>query len=141
MDSTTLAGRLDPEDFREVMVRYHATCTEVIQHYGGHIAQYLGDGLLAYFGWPQAHEDDARRAVHAGVALVTAIRALGSRLSQDYGMRLAVRIGMHTGLVVVGTGEGSAPYGQLAVGATPNLAAQDPEPGSARYGRDQRRHL
>ena len=124
MDSTTLAGQLDPEDFREVMVRYHATCTEVIQHYGGHIAQYLGDGLLAYFGWPQAHEDDARRAVHAGVALVTAIRALGNRLSQDYGMRLAVRIGMHTGLVVVGTAEGSAPYGQLAVGATPNLAAK-----------------
>ena len=124
MDSTTLAGQLDPEDFREVMVRYHATCTEVIQRYGGHVAQYLGDGLLAYFGWPQAHEDDARRAVHTGLALVTAIRALGNRLIQDYGMRLAVRIGMHTGLVVVGTGEDSAPYGQLAVGATPNLAAK-----------------
>ena len=82
VDSTGLAGQLDPEDFREVMVRYHATCTEVIQRYGGHIAQYLGDGLLVYFGWPQAHEDDARRAVHAGLALVTAIRDLGSELSR-----------------------------------------------------------
>ena len=105
VDSTTLAGQLDPEDFRAVMVRYHATCTEVIERYGGHVAQYLGDGLLVYFGWPQAHEDDARRAVHAGLALVTAVRDLGSELVQDYGMRLAIRIGMHTGLVVVGTGE------------------------------------
>jgi class 3 adenylate cyclase len=82
------------------------------------------DGLLVYFGWPQAHEDDARRAVHAGVALVTAIHDLSTRLVQDHDMRLAVRVGMHTGLVVVGTGEGDAPYGQLAVGATPNLAAK-----------------
>ena len=71
VDSTILAGGLDPEDFRVVMGRYHATCTEVIERYGGHVAQYLGDGLLGYFGWPQAHEDDARRAVHAGLALVT----------------------------------------------------------------------
>src|SRR5262249_32010303 len=91
--------------------------------YGGHVAQYLGDGLLVYFGWPQAHEDDARRAVHAGLALVTAVRDLGIKLVQDFGMRLAVRIGIHTGLVV-GPGEEDTPYGQLAVGATPNLAAK-----------------
>jgi predicted ATPase/class 3 adenylate cyclase len=124
VDSTTLAGQLDPEDYRDVMGRYHATCTAAIQRYGGHVAQYLGDGLLVYFGWPQAHEDDARRAVHAGLALVTAVRDLGSALVQDFGLRLAVRIGMHTGLVVVGTGAEDTPYGQLAVGATPNLAAK-----------------
>ena len=124
VDSTSLAGRLDPEDYRDIMGRYHATCTAVIERYGGHVAQYLGDGLLVYVGWPQAHEDDARRAVHAGLALVTAVRGLGSTLGQDYGLRLAVRIGMHTGLVVVGTGAEDTPYGQLAVGATPNLAAK-----------------
>jgi class 3 adenylate cyclase/predicted ATPase len=124
VDSTILAGQLDPEDYRDVMVRYQATCTTVIEHYGGHVAQYLGDGLLVYFGWPQAHEDDARRAVYAGLALVTAVQALRNELSQAYGMCLALRIGIHTGLVVVGAGEGGAPYGQLAMGATPNLAAK-----------------
>jgi class 3 adenylate cyclase len=124
VDSTTLAGQLDPEDFRDVMGRYHATCTAVIQRYGGHVAQYLGDGLLVYFGWPQAHEDAARRAVHAGLALLTAIRDLGTGLVQDHGIRLAPRIGIHTGLVVVGGEAGDPAHGQLAVGATPNLAAK-----------------
>jgi class 3 adenylate cyclase len=124
VDSTRLVGQLDPEDFREVMLRYHATCNEVLARYGGQVAQYLGDGLLGYFGWPQAHEDDARRAVYTGLGLVTALRDLDHRLLQDYGRRLAVRIGIHTGLVVVGTGEGGAAYGQLAVGATPHLAAK-----------------
>jgi class 3 adenylate cyclase len=124
VDSTTLAGQFDPEDFRAVMVRYHATCTTVIERYGGHVAQYLGDGLLVYFGWPQAHEDDARRAVHVGLALVTAVRDLGNELVQNFGIRLAIRIGMDTGLVVVGAEAGGTPYGQLAVGATPNLAAK-----------------
>ena len=124
VDSTSLAGQLDPEDFRDVMARYHATGTAVLQRYGGHVAQYLGDGLLGYFGWPQAHEDDARRAVHAGLALVTAVCDLGHELVQEYGIRLALRIGIHTGLVVIGTEEGGTPYGQLAVGATPNLAAK-----------------
>src|SRR5215467_9836097 len=124
VDSTILAGRLDPEDFRTVMVRYHATCTEVIKRYGGHVAQYLGDGLLVYFGWPRAHEDDARRAVHAGVALVTAVCSLGNELVQNFNIGLTIRIGMDTGLVVVGAEAGDTPYSQLAVGATPNLAAR-----------------
>jgi class 3 adenylate cyclase len=124
VNSTSLAEQLDPEDCREVMVQYQTTCTEVVEHYGGHVAQHLGDGLLVYFGWPQAHEDDARRAIHTGLALVTAVCDLGNRLVQDYSTRLVVRIGMHTGLVVVDTGEGSALYRQLAVGATPNLAVQ-----------------
>jgi class 3 adenylate cyclase/predicted ATPase len=123
VDSATLAGQLDPEDFREIMGRYHATCTAVLQRYGGHVAQYLVDGLLGYFGWPQAHEDDTQRAVHAGLALVTAVHALGSELVQDFGLRLAIRIGIHTGLVVVGGGQEESLYGQLAAGATPKLAA------------------
>jgi class 3 adenylate cyclase/predicted ATPase len=124
VDSTTLAGQLDPEDFRDVLGRYHAACTAVIQRYGGQVAQYLGDGLLVYFGWPQAQEDAARRAVHAGLALLTAIRDLGTGLDQDYGIRLALRIGIHTGLVVVGGGAGEPQHSQLAVGATPHLAAK-----------------
>jgi class 3 adenylate cyclase/DNA-binding winged helix-turn-helix (wHTH) protein len=124
VDSTTLAGQFDPEDYRDLMGRYHVTCTAVIQRYDGQVAQYLGDGLLVYFGWPQAHEDDARRAVYAGLALVTAVHDLGSELIQAYGRRLAVRIGLHTGLVVVGTGTEDTPHSQLAVGVTPNLAAK-----------------
>ena len=84
------------------MVRaYQTTAAQVIQ-LDGHIAQYLGDGLLVYFGYPQAHEDDAQRAVHTGLALVEAIEALHPPLERDTGVRLAVRVGMHTGLVVVG---------------------------------------
>jgi class 3 adenylate cyclase/predicted ATPase len=124
VDSTALAGQLDPEDFHDVMGRYHTTCTAVLQRYGGHVAQYLGDGLVGYFGWPQAHEDAPRRAVHAGVTLLTAIRDLGTTLLQDYGRRLAIRIGIHTGLVVVGSRTGEHSPSQLAIGATPNLAAR-----------------
>jgi class 3 adenylate cyclase len=124
VDSATLAGHLDPEDLRTVTGRYHAACTAVIQRYGGQVAPSLGEGLLVYFGWPQAHEDDARRAVHAGLALVTAVRDHSSALVQDWGLRLAVRIGIHTGLVGVGAEAWGAPYGQFAVGAPPQLAAQ-----------------
>ena len=77
---------------------YQTTCAEVVQRYGGHIAQYLGDGLLVYFGYPQAHEDDAQRAIHAGLEMLTALADL-SRLAQPYGIRLAARLGIHTGLV------------------------------------------
>src|SRR5215471_6854646 len=80
--------------------------------------------LLVYFGWPRAHEDDARRAVHAGVALVTAVCNLGNELVQNFGIGLTIRIGIDTGLVVVGAEAGDTPYGQLAVGVTPNLAAK-----------------
>jgi len=85
---------------------------------------YSVDGLLIYFGWPQAREDDARRAIHAGLSLVTAIQALRNELSQTYGMCLALRIGIHTGLVVVETEEGGTSYGRLAMGATPTLTAK-----------------
>src|SRR5262249_13287154 len=95
--STMLSGQLDPEDLRAVVQAYQETAAKVIQRYEGHIAQYLGDGLLVYFGYPQAHEDDAQRAVHTGVELVEAIEGLNTRLEASYGVQLAVRLGIHTG--------------------------------------------
>lgn len=76
VDSTTLSGQLDPEDLREILRAYQTTCTEVIHHFDGYVAQYLGDGLLVYFGYPQAHEDDAQRAIRTGLGIVEAIRDL-----------------------------------------------------------------
>src|SRR5215813_4681683 len=102
-DSTRLAGQLDPEDLREVVLAYQATCVEVLQRFDGHVAQYLGDGLLVYFGYPQAHEDDAQRAVRTGLGILNAMGTLNTRLAQHQSVRLAVRIGIHTGPVVVGT--------------------------------------
>ena len=100
-DSTRLA-QLDPEDLREVIRAYQATCVDIIQRFAGYVAQYLGDGLLVYFGYPQAHEDDAQRAVRTGLGILEAMGTLNTRLVQDKGVRLAVRLGIHTGLVVVG---------------------------------------
>src|SRR5262245_21102958 len=124
VDSTALASRLDPEDLREVVRVYQATCAEVIQQFGGYIAQYLGDGLLLYFGYPQAHEDDAQRAVRASLGMLNAMQALNTHLKQDKGIRLAVRLGIHTGLVVVGDIGGAGRQEQLALGETPNIAAR-----------------
>ena len=124
VDSTRLAGQLDPEDLREVVQAYQATCAKVIALYEGHIAQYLGDGLLVYFGYPQAHEDDAQRAVRAGLGIVEALEQLNTRLAREPGVQLAVRLGIHTGLVVVGKVGGGTRQEQLALGETPNLAAR-----------------
>ena len=122
--STALASRLGPEDFREVVRAYQASCSQVVQRFEGHVAQYLGDGLLVYHGYPQAHEDDAQRAVRAGLGIVEAIGALNTTLEARYAVRIAVRIGIHTGPVVVGEmGEG-AHREQLALGETPNIAAK-----------------
>ena len=124
VDSTTLASQLDPEDWREVVRAYQETAAAVVQRFDGHIAQYLGDGLLVYFGYPQAHEDDARRAVRTGLDLLEAMGGLNSRLTQHYGVQLAVRIGIHTGVVVVGEMGGGSRQEQLALGDTPNVAAR-----------------
>jgi class 3 adenylate cyclase/predicted ATPase len=124
VDSTVLASQLDPEDLREVVRAYQETCAKVIARYEGHIAQYLGDGLLVYFGWPQAHEDDAQRAVRAGLGMVEALGQLNTRLGQERGVHLDVRLGVHTGLVVVGDVGGGTRQEQLALGETPNLAAR-----------------
>jgi predicted ATPase len=107
-----------------VVRAYQEAASEVIQHYAGHIAQYLGDGLLVYFGYPTAHEDDARRAVHTGLGIVEAIATLNTRLAVQYGVNLAVRLGIHTGPVVVGVMGGGERHEHLALGETPNIAAR-----------------
>lgn len=122
--STALSESLDPEDLREVMAGYHETCADVLRRQHGHIAQYLGDGVLAYFGYPRAQEDAARRAVRAGLEIVGAIAVLSERLKATRGIELAVRIGVHTGPVVVGEVGGGERREQLAQGKTPNVAAR-----------------
>ncbi|WP_245643747.1 AAA family ATPase [Paraburkholderia oxyphila] len=119
--STALSKRLDPEDMRKILGAYYRGCADVITKAGGFIAQYLGDGVLAYFGYPQAHEDDAERAVRAGLTLVRTIGKLDSGVDEN----LRVRIGIATGEVVVGdlTGDGEAQE-RGVVGETPNLAAR-----------------
>ena len=122
--STQLSGQLDPEDFRAVICAYQETATAVIQQYAGHIAQYLGDGLLVYFGYPTAHEDDARRAVHTGLGIVEAMADLNTRPMRLHGVKLAVRLGIHTGLVVVGVTGGAGRHERQALGETLNIAAR-----------------
>jgi class 3 adenylate cyclase len=129
--STALSERLDPEELREVLRAYQQLCTEVVQRYEGHIAQYLGDGLLVYFGYPLAHEDDAARAVRAGLGIVKALQsrarqqAANSPLPHGHGSdSLHVRIGIHTGQVVVGAIGGGSNRENLALGETPNVAAR-----------------
>jgi predicted ATPase/class 3 adenylate cyclase len=122
--STALSAQLDPEDLREVVRAYQETCAKVIARFEGHIAQYLGDGLLVYFGYPLAHEDDAQRAVRAGLGMLEALEQLNTRLTQERGVQVAVRLGIHTGLVVVGEVGGGTRQEQLALGETPNVAAR-----------------
>lgn len=122
--STDLSEKLDPEDLRDVVRAYQKTAEDVIHRFGGHIAQYLGDGLLVYFGYPVAHEDDAQRAVHAGIGIPSAIGSLNAQLRATYAVTLAVRIGIHTGPVVVGEMGGNTRQENLAMGETPNLAAR-----------------
>jgi class 3 adenylate cyclase/predicted ATPase len=124
VDSTVLASQLDPEELRAVVQAYQATCAKVIARFEGHIAQYLGDGLLVYFGYPLAHEDDAQRAVRAGLGIIEAMGQLHPSLGPEREVHLAVRLGIHTGLVVVGDVGGGARQEQLALGETPNLAAR-----------------
>jgi class 3 adenylate cyclase/predicted ATPase len=122
--STPLSEQLDPEDLRDVVRAYQQTCAEVVQRFDGHIAQLLGDALLVYFGWPQAHEDDAQRAVRTGLGMLEAMGTLNTRLEQDKGIRLAIRVGIHTGLVVIGEMGGGGHQEQLALGETPNVASR-----------------
>ena len=117
--STALSARMDPEDLREVISAYHKCVAEIVRRFDGFVAQYLGDGVLVYFGYPQAHEDDAERAVRAGLELIAAVGVLKTSVS------LQTRIGIATGLVVVGDLIGSAAAQERSiVGETPNLAAR-----------------
>jgi class 3 adenylate cyclase/predicted ATPase len=122
--STALATRLDPEDYRDVVRAYHQICAEVMQRFDGTVAQYLGDGVLVYFGYPRAHEDDAQRAVRAGLALVDMLAMQPPHPALPSGEPLAVRLGVHTGLVVIGDVGAGAHHEALALGETPNVAAR-----------------
>jgi len=117
--STALSARMDPEDLREVVSAYQKCVAQVVQRFGGFVAKYMGDGVLVYFGYPQAHEDDAERAVRAGLELIQAVSGLQSSAP------LQTRVGIATGLVVVGDliGSGEAQERGI-VGETPNLAAR-----------------
>jgi len=122
-DSTSLSDTLDPEELHAIILKYQSACADVIHHYAGHIAQYLGDGILVYFCYPRAHEDDPRRAVYSALGCIDAIVKLNKELAAK-NITLAIRIGIHTGLVVtgeIGTGEQRE---QLALGKTPNIAAR-----------------
>ena len=119
--STAMSGRLDPEDMREIIGAYHRCCASHIEHDGGFVAKYMGDGVLAYFGYPQAHEHDAERAVLAGLAIVEE----APKLATSAGSPLRVRVGIATGLAVVGDLIGSGESRERGVvGETPNLAAR-----------------
>jgi class 3 adenylate cyclase len=122
--STSLSARLDPEELRSIIARYQRACADVVQRFDGHIAQYLGDGLLIYFGYPVAHEDDAARAVRASLAMVEAARDLGAKVQDEIGAPIAVRIGVHSGPVVAGELGAGARRENLAIGRTPNVAAR-----------------
>src|SRR5262245_9328269 len=124
VDSTKLSSQLDPEEYREVVRAYQSVCTEVIQRYDGHIAQLLGDGLLVYFGYPHAHEDDAQRAVRTGLGILATMGDLNKALQQTKGIQLAVRLGIHTGLVVVGEMGGAGRQELLALGEVPNVCSR-----------------
>jgi class 3 adenylate cyclase len=139
--STALSSRLDPEDMNAVLDAYHAACARIMLAYDGFIGDFRGDGILAYFGYPRAHEDDAERTVRAGLDIISAVGRLETRASQP----LAVRIGIATGLVVVGElGGGSTLRGHALVGDTPNIAARLQvlaEPGTIVVGASTRRLL
>jgi TOMM system kinase/cyclase fusion protein len=127
--STPLAEKLDPEELRQVILAYQQVCAEEIRRFDGYLARYVGDGLLVYFGYPQAHEDDAQRAIRAGLGIVVALPELNTQLQQTTKVLrdfpLQVRIGIHTGLVVVGDmGGGGYRDPRAIVGETPNIAAR-----------------
>jgi class 3 adenylate cyclase len=123
--STALAQRLDDEDLREVMRGYYDACAETVRRYEGYIANYLGDGLLVYFGYPRAHEDDSERAVRAALDMLAQLTGeLNGKLEVERGHRLAARIGIHTGPVVVGDLGRGARGEAMALGETVNMAAR-----------------
>jgi class 3 adenylate cyclase len=116
VESTTLSGQLDPEEYRDVLRAYQAACVEVIQRFDGYVAQHLGDGLLVYFGFPTAHEDDAHRAILAGLGMLDTMHTLNTRLAQAHGVRLSIRVGLHTGLTVIGDIGAGQTHEVLALG-------------------------
>src|SRR5262249_52937505 len=121
--SSQIAGHMDPEDWPDVAAEHQLTATAAVTRLGGHVAKYLGDGLIVCFGWPQAHEDDAERTVRAGLAIVHEVAALNGRLAAEHQVRLSVRVGIQTGSVVMGQGGGK---GADVFGDAPNVASRVP---------------
>jgi predicted ATPase/class 3 adenylate cyclase len=124
VNSVGLSERLDPEELRETLAAYHRVCATVVRRFEGHTHNYLGDGIMVYFGFPSAHEDDAQRAVRSGLGIVEAVEQLNSRLQSEYGIDLHVRIGIDTGLVVAGAPAADERMEDVAVGVPPNIAAR-----------------
>ena len=124
VNSVGLSERLDPEELRETLAAYHRVCGTVVRRFEGHVHNYLGDGIMVYFGFPSAHEDDAQRAVRSGLRIVEAVEQLNSRLQSEYGIDLHVRIGIDTGLVVAGALAADEDVEAAAVGVPPNIAAR-----------------
>jgi len=123
--STALSEQLDPEDLRDIILSYQQVCAHAVQMYDGYIAKYLGDGVLVYFGYPVAHEDDAQRSIYAGLEMLEGIEHLNCRLKSTQGLEIGVRIGIHTGIVIAGEmGSGETIEELAIVGKTPNIAAR-----------------
>src|SRR6516225_2536167 len=123
--STEIAAQLDPEEWRELVAGYHRAVAEAVTRYGGHVAKYLGDGVMAYFGWPEAHDNDAERAARAGLAILDALSKLneqsGTGFSLSSPVKLTARVGIDSGAVVVGAG---AEQDTDVFGEAPNIAAR-----------------
>ncbi len=122
--SSELSSRLDPEDIHALLREFHGACADIVNRHHGHVAQYLGDGLLAYFGYPVAMEDDARGAARAGLEIVQQASLIVLPALRREGIQLQVRVGIHTGRVVVGTVGNEGRHEALALGETPNIAAR-----------------
>jgi class 3 adenylate cyclase len=120
-DSTRLSAQLDPEEMGDVIRAYQEMVSEAVRRFDGFVAKFMGDGILVYFGYPYAQGNDAERGVHSGLAIIEAVPSLNRQVERRDGMRLAVRIGIATGLVLVGEG---AAREKTVVGETPNLAAR-----------------
>jgi class 3 adenylate cyclase len=135
--STELAARLDREDLRAIIGAYQAACSGVVDRLDGHVAKFLGDGVLVYFGWPRAHEDDAERAVRAGLQLVEAVGQLAPRTE----VRLQARVGVATGHVGAGDVTSQDAFDKDSVsGETPNLAARLQTQAEPEHSGDRRKH-
>jgi class 3 adenylate cyclase len=119
--STQIAAHLDAEDWREIATQYQRMTAAVVTRFGGHVAKFLGDGLMVYFGWPEAHEDNAERAVRCGLAIIDELPALNERLGGEHKVKLSVRVGMQTGSVVMGEGGGKETD---VFGDAPNIASR-----------------